>query len=127
MAGDPTPPPRLAVGVIGVGRAGAPLAAALARAGHPLVAAHAVSERSRRRVEEFLPGTPPRSTAQVMEASDLVLLTVPDDVLARLVTGWPRPGRSTRASSWCTPRAGYGTGVLDPATRSGRCPWPCTR
>ena len=39
-------PARLAVGVIGAGRAGIALGAALARAGHEVVAASAVSEAS---------------------------------------------------------------------------------
>src|SRR5690606_42032671 len=44
-------PARLAVGVVGAGRVGTALGAALARAGHRVVAAAAVPDRSRSRVE----------------------------------------------------------------------------
>ncbi len=46
---------RMNVGVIGPGRAGSALAAALARAGHHVVAAYAVSDESKGRVEELFP------------------------------------------------------------------------
>ena len=45
---------RLTVGVIGAGRVGAVLGAALLRAGHDVVAVSAVSEASRDRAETFL-------------------------------------------------------------------------
>lgn len=51
-------PARLAVGVIGAGRVGAALGAALGLAGHRVVAATGVSNASRRRAEELLPGVP---------------------------------------------------------------------
>ncbi|HEX8496518.1 MAG TPA: oxidoreductase, partial [Actinomycetales bacterium] len=51
-------PARLAVGVVGTGRVGAVLGAALARAGHRVVAASGVSPASRRRAELLLPGVP---------------------------------------------------------------------
>jgi predicted short-subunit dehydrogenase-like oxidoreductase (DUF2520 family) len=114
--------PRLSVGVIGVGRAGAPLAAALARAGHPLVGAHAVSARSRRRVAERLPGTPLLSVGEVMAAADLVLLTVPDDVLGDLVAGLAETGSVTPGQFLVHASGRYGTAILDPAVRLGALP-----
>ncbi len=114
--------PRLAVGVIGVGRAGAPLAGALSRAGHPLVGAHAVTERSRRRVAEFLPGTPLLTAAEVMAHADLVLLTVPDDVLADLVAGLAGTGAVTPGQFIVHASGRFGTEVLEPATRLGALP-----
>ncbi|HKA68244.1 MAG TPA: oxidoreductase, partial [Actinomycetes bacterium] len=51
-------PARLAVGVIGTGRVGAVLGAALRRAGHTVVAASAVSEASRTRADALLPDVP---------------------------------------------------------------------
>src|SRR6202011_741417 len=80
-------PAKLRVGVVGAGRAGTALAAALRRAGHEVVAASAVSEASVRRVRRDLPGTVINEPAQVVSAADLVLLTVPDDVLPGLVAG----------------------------------------
>jgi predicted short-subunit dehydrogenase-like oxidoreductase (DUF2520 family) len=122
MAQGPVVAPRLAVGVIGVGRVGAPLTAALARAGHPLVGAHAVSARSRRRVAEFLPGTPLMSTDEVMAAADLVLLTVPDDVLGDLVAGLADTGAVTPGQFLVHACGRYGVAILEPATRLGALP-----
>jgi predicted short-subunit dehydrogenase-like oxidoreductase (DUF2520 family) len=116
------PPPRLRAGVVGTGRAGAVLGAALARAGHPVVAAYAVSEVSRLRAEALLPGVPLVPVDEVLAAADLVLLTVPDDALPGLVaglvsTGAVRPGQFLAHASG---RHGYG--VLEPATRVGALP-----
>ena len=114
--------PRLSVGVIGPGRAGAPLAAALARAGHPVVGAHAVSQRSRRRVARFLPGVPVVDTAQVMAEADLVLLTVPDDVLDDLVSGLAGTGTVTPGQFIVHASGRYGVAVLEPVTQLGALP-----
>ncbi|MFC4036726.1 Rossmann-like and DUF2520 domain-containing protein [Streptomyces polygonati] len=115
-------PARLAVGVVGVGRVGAALAAALGLAGHHVVAASGVSETSRRRAENLLPGVPLMDPAGVLARSDLVLLTVPDDALPALVkglaeTGAVRPGQLVVHTS-----GRYGTAVLDPALRAGGLP-----
>src|SRR5216684_6459590 len=88
----PPHPARLTVGVIGAGRVGTVLAAALARAGHRVVAASAVSEASLRRIRRDLPGTAIRPPQEVVAAADLVLLTVPDDVLPGLVAGLAETG-----------------------------------
>jgi predicted short-subunit dehydrogenase-like oxidoreductase (DUF2520 family) len=122
MGGTAQDAPRLAVGVIGVGRAGAPLAAALGRAGHPIVGAHAVSERSRRRAEECLPGTRLMPIEEVMAAADLVLLTVPDDVLGDLVAGLAETGAVTPGQFLVHASGRHGIAVLDPATREGALP-----
>jgi predicted short-subunit dehydrogenase-like oxidoreductase (DUF2520 family) len=114
--------PRLAIGVIGVGRAGAPLAAALSRAGHPVVGAHAVSGRSRRRAQEYLPGTPLLSIEEVLAAADLVLLTVPDDVLGGLVAGLADTDAVTPGQFLVHASGRHGIGVLEPATRLGALP-----
>jgi predicted short-subunit dehydrogenase-like oxidoreductase (DUF2520 family) len=122
MSSSLDPPPRLAVGVIGVGRVGAPLALALRRAGHPVVGVHAVSARSRRRAAEFLPGVPLLSGAEVTAAADLVLLTVPDDVLADLVAGLARTEALTPGQFVVHTSGRYGTAVLEPAARQGALP-----
>ena len=74
-------PARLRVGLIGAGRAGTVLAAALRRAGHEVVAVAAVSETSKARAGRLLPGVPVRPADQVVTEASLALLTVPDDVL----------------------------------------------
>ena len=117
-----TAPPRLRVGVVGTGRAGAVLGAALARAGHRVVAAYAVSEVSRLRAEALLPGVPLVPVADVLADADLVLLTVPDDVLPGLVAGLAETG-AVRPGQFLAHASGrFGYAVLDPATRAGALP-----
>ena len=115
-------PARLKVGIVGPGRAGTALGGALARAGHQVVAAAAVSELSKHRVRDHFPRAKLTSPAGVLEAADLVLLTVPDDVLPGLVeglaaTGAPYTGRLVAHAS-----GAHGVRVLDPATRAGALP-----
>lgn len=80
-------PARLDVGVVGTGRVGAVLGAALQRVGHRVVAVSGVSEESRSRAAQLLPGIPVVSPEDVVRRSELVLLAVPDDALADLVAG----------------------------------------
>jgi predicted short-subunit dehydrogenase-like oxidoreductase (DUF2520 family) len=118
----PEHPARLRVGVIGAGRAGTALAAALARAGHEVVAASAVSEASLRRVRRDLPGAVIKEPAQVVSASDLVLLTVPDDVLPALVAGLAATGAEFTGRLVAHASGRHGLAVLDPAARAGALP-----
>ncbi|MGE9807348.1 Rossmann-like and DUF2520 domain-containing protein [Janibacter sp. G1551] len=87
---DPKDPPRLRIGVIGAGRVGAVLGAALHRAGHHVVAVSAVSDASRERAEMLLPFAEVRPVDEVVAGADLVLLAVPDDALEDLVAGLAR-------------------------------------
>jgi predicted short-subunit dehydrogenase-like oxidoreductase (DUF2520 family) len=78
----------LVVGVVGAGRVGAVLGAALNAAGHHVVAAAAVSAASRERAARLLPEAeilPADDVAR--KATDLVLLAVPDDALTSVVAG----------------------------------------
>lgn len=121
-AADRAAPPRLAVGVVGVGRVGSVLGAALLRAGHPVVAAAAVSEVSRLRASAMLPGVPLLSAGEVVSRSDLVLLTVPDDVLTDLAAGLAATD-SVRLGQFVVHTAGrFGTSVLAPMTERGALP-----
>lgn len=79
--------PRLRVGLIGAGRAGVVIAAALARAGHLTIALSAVSDESRERAAAVLPGIPVRDAGEVARGADLVVVAVPDDDVAGLVRG----------------------------------------
>ena len=85
-------PARLRVGVVGAGRVGSVLGAALRGAGHEVVAVSAVSEASLRRAAQLLPGVPVREVPDVVAAADLVLLAVPDDALVDLVAGLSATG-----------------------------------
>ena len=108
---------RLQVGVVGAGRVGSVLGAALLRAGHELVAVSAVSEASKARVEAFLPGVPVLAPDEVVRASSLVLLAVPDDALAGLVEGLSEVGAFRPGQLVAHPdRSGrHGLAVLAPA------------
>ncbi|MER6602263.1 Rossmann-like and DUF2520 domain-containing protein [Streptomyces parvus] len=115
-------PARLAVGVVGAGRVGPALAASLQLAGHRPVAVSGVSDASRRRAAALLPDVPLVEPAEVLARAELVLLTVPDDVLPTLVeglveTGAVRPGQLLVHTS-----GRYGARVLDPALRAGALP-----
>ena len=63
------------------------LGAALAAAGHRVVAVSAVSEASLERAATLLPDVPVHPVEEVVAAADLVLLAVPDDALTDLVAG----------------------------------------
>jgi predicted short-subunit dehydrogenase-like oxidoreductase (DUF2520 family) len=104
--------------VIGVGRAGSALGSALARSGHPVVAAHAVSESSQERTRTLLPTAELVSVTEVVERADLVLLAVPDDALPALVQAlaW----RAGQFVVHCSGR--YGVDVLAPAQHRGALP-----
>lgn len=115
-------PARLRVGVVGAGRVGAVLGAALALAGHEVVAASGVSDASRTRAAELLPGVPVVTVEEVVGGADLVLLTVPDDALPALVDGLATVGAFRRGSLVAHTSGRHGLAVLEPATRAGVLP-----
>lgn len=115
-------PARLRVGVVGAGRVGAVLGAALQRAGHDVVAVSGVSEASRDRAADLLPGVPVRPVDHVVAAADLVLLTVPDDALADLVAGLVATGVLRRGQLVAHVSGRHGLAVLQPATDAGALP-----
>jgi predicted short-subunit dehydrogenase-like oxidoreductase (DUF2520 family) len=119
---SPPHPARLRVGVIGTGRVGAVLGAALARAGHQVVAVSAVSDASIQRADRLLPGVPREQPAVVLAAADLVLLTVPDDALPDLVAGLAATDAPLEGRLLAHTSGRYGVRVLDPATRRGALP-----
>jgi len=119
---DAARPARLRVGVVGAGRVGAVLGAALRRAGHSVVAASAVSEASRARAAALLPGVPVRPVDDVAQAADLVLLTVPDDALADLVAGLVATGALRRGTLLAHTSGRHGLAVLEPAVGAGALP-----
>ncbi len=115
-------PARLLVGVVGAGRVGSALAVALGRAGHEIVAVSAVSDSSVRRAERNLPGVAIRPPPEVVAAADLVLLTVPDDVLPGLVAGLAATGVALEGRLLAHVSGRHGLAVLAPAVRAGALP-----
>jgi predicted short-subunit dehydrogenase-like oxidoreductase (DUF2520 family) len=114
-------PARLAVGVVGAGRVGSALGAALVRAGHRVVATSGVSDASRERAVERL-GLVPTRPEDVVAGADLVLLTVPDDVLPGLVSGLVETGADLRGKLVAHTSGAYGLAVLNPAIKAGALP-----
>jgi len=115
-------PARLAVGVVSAGRVGTVLGAALARAGHTVVAASGLSASSLARAERLLPDVPMLPPDQTARLADLVLLALPDDALAGMVrglvaTGSLRPGQIVVHTS-----GSHGIEVLAPAAEAGALP-----
>ncbi|MGH3232963.1 MAG: Rossmann-like and DUF2520 domain-containing protein [Streptosporangiaceae bacterium] len=115
-------PARLAVGIIGAGRAGTALGAALARAGHQVVAVSAVSDASLLRAHANFPDAVIADPGQVLRRADLALLTVPDDVLPGLIAGLVATGAPLEGRMLAHASGRYGLAVLDPAVRRGALP-----
>ncbi|GAB3005903.1 DUF2520 domain-containing protein [Amycolatopsis acidiphila] len=114
-----TRPARLAVGVVSAGRVGSVLGAALARAGHTVVAASGISAASLARAERLLPGVPLLPPDEVIAAADLVLLAVPDDALADLVAGLAATGNWRPGQIVIHTSGSHGVDVLRPAADAG--------
>jgi len=69
------------IAVVGAGRAGTAVAALWMRAGHRVVGASG-REATVDRVARFLPGVPVLTAAEAAEAAELVVVGVPDDLIA---------------------------------------------
>ncbi len=107
------------IGVIGAGRVGAVLAAALRQAGHQIVAVAGESDASRTRIETLLPGVVVDKPTAVAKASNLLLLTVPDDALDNVVRMLVASG-SIHAGQYVVHSSGrHGLQVLQPALEIG--------
>ena len=108
------------VGVIGAGRVGAVLGAALHAAGHDVVAAYGGSPASRLRIDTLLPHlSGSQQTPDHVAAADLVLLAVPDDRLAELVEQLAGAGSFRRGQVVVHTSGRHGANVLGPAAIRG--------
>ena len=112
-------PPRLGIGVIGAGRVGAVLGAALRAEGHALTGAYAVSDASRERAAELLPGVPLLDVPALVERSEMLLLAVPDDQLGPLASGIAATGLAPGGQLVVHTSGRYGTEVLAPLAEAG--------
>ena len=121
-------PGRLGVGIIGAGKVGAVLGAALRGAEHAVIGVSAVSDASRERAETLLPGVPMLDVQDIVERAELVLLAVPDDALGPLVDG---PGQARRLAArparGAHLRAASASGSCIRSAPPAPCRWRCTR
>ena len=113
---------RLGIGIIGAGKVGPVLGAALAGAGHAIVGISAVSEASRDRADAMLPGVPILEIPDIIERSELVILAVPSAELEALVAGLAATGAWQPGQLVLHTAPGYGTAVLAPAMAQGAIP-----
>ena len=114
-----TSAPRLKVGLIGAGRVGTALARRLQASEHPIVMASATSDQSVARSQRWLPATDFAAIPDVVAAAELLLIAIPDDALASVVSGIAqtvgfRPGQFVVHTS-----GRYGLEVLEPALAQG--------
>ena len=113
---------RFTVGVVGAGRVGAVLAARLRAAGHEIVAVAGESDASRHRIATLLPGLTASKPSVVARACDVLLLTVPDDMLRNVVTVLAASG-SLHEGQYVVHTSGrHGLAVLAPAGAVGARP-----
>jgi predicted short-subunit dehydrogenase-like oxidoreductase (DUF2520 family) len=112
----------LRVGVIGAGRVGAVLAAALRSHGHTIVSVAGESDASKRRAAGLLPGVPIAKPTAVARACDVLLLTVPDDMLENVVTQLAASGALRQDQLVVHTSGSHGLRVLEPAARIGARP-----
>lgn len=115
-------PGRLGMGIIGAGKVGTVLGAALRAAGHAVVGVSAVSEASKERAELLLPQVPVLTIPDVVERAELVLLAVPDDALEPLVSGLAAVGAWQPGQLVAHTSGRFGVGVLSPIRAAGAIP-----
>jgi predicted short-subunit dehydrogenase-like oxidoreductase (DUF2520 family) len=111
---------RLGVGVIGAGRVGTVVGAALRSAGHLFVGITPGSDFDR--VDALLPGVPTLAADEVARRAELVVLAVPHDELPGLVAGLAEVGAWQPGQLVLHVDPAYGTAVLEPALRAGAIP-----
>jgi predicted short-subunit dehydrogenase-like oxidoreductase (DUF2520 family) len=113
---------RLGIGVIGAGRVGTVLANALRSLGHAVVGVTAVSDDARERVELLLPGVEVVTPHEVIRRAEVVLVTVPDDAIAGVVSGAAALGLWQVGQIVVHTSGVHGLDVLEPARAAGALP-----
>jgi predicted short-subunit dehydrogenase-like oxidoreductase (DUF2520 family) len=111
---------RLGVGIIGAGRVGPVIGAALAGAGHAVVGVTHGSDDDR--VESVLPGVPFLATPEILRRAELVVLAVPHDELPGLVAGLAELKAWQIGQLVVHTDPGFGLDVLAPALACGAIP-----
>ncbi len=111
---------RLGVGIIGAGRVGPVLGAALAGAGHAVTGITSGSDDER--VAAVLPDVPVLDALDVVRRSELVIIAVPHDQLPALVEGIAELGGWQLGQLVLHTDPGHGIEVLRPAAGRGAIP-----
>ncbi|MFT4260291.1 DUF2520 domain-containing protein [Microbacterium sp.] len=111
---------RLGVGIIGAGRVGPVLGAALAGAGHALTGITSGSDDER--VSAVLPGVPVLDAVEVVRRSELVVIAVPHEQLPGLVAGIAEVGGWQLGQLVLHTDPAHGIDVLRPAAERGAIP-----
>ncbi|HYP72700.1 MAG TPA: DUF2520 domain-containing protein [Microbacterium sp.] len=111
---------RLGVGIVGAGKVGPVVGAALAGAGHALVGITSGSDPER--IEAMLPGVPTLAADEVVRRSELVIVAVPPGEIASLVEGLAELGAWQLGQLVLHTDPGAGVEVLTPAARRGAIP-----
>lgn len=115
-----TAPGRLGVGIIGAGKVGPVIGAALAGAGHAITGITSGSDDDR--AAAVLPGAPVLDAVEVVRRSELVVIAVPHDELPALVQGIADVGGWQMGQLVLHVDPAYGIDVLRPAAEHGAIP-----
>ncbi|MFJ4224042.1 DUF2520 domain-containing protein [Microbacterium sp. NPDC089695] len=111
---------RLGVGIIGAGRVGPVIGAALAGAGHAITGITSGSDDDR--ASAVLPDVPVLDPLEIVRRSELVVLAVPHEQLPDLVAGIAEVGGWQIGQLVLHTDPGYGIEVLRPAAERGAIP-----
>jgi predicted short-subunit dehydrogenase-like oxidoreductase (DUF2520 family) len=107
------------IGIVSAGRVGAALGSAWQQAGHTITAVSGESDASRSRIAELLPGIAVTKPSAVARSCELLLLTVPDDMLPNVVTVLSDSGAITDRHTVVHTSGRHGLAVLAPARQVG--------
>lgn len=111
---------RLGVGIVGAGRVGPVLGAALAGAGHQITGITRGSDDER--AAAVLPGVPVLDAPDVIRRSELVLVALPSACLAETIAGFAEAGLFQPGQLVLHTDAAHGIEVLHPAVAAGAIP-----
>ncbi|MGB4135389.1 MAG: DUF2520 domain-containing protein [Microbacterium sp.] len=113
-------PGRLGVGIIGAGRVGPVIGAALAGAGHAITGITSGSDDDR--AAAVLPGAPVLDAVEIVRRSELVVIAVPHEQLPGLVSGIADIGGWQIGQLVLHTDPAYGIDALHPAAERGAIP-----
>ncbi|QYH35226.1 Rossmann-like and DUF2520 domain-containing protein [Salinibacterium sp. M195] len=113
---------RLGIGIIGAGKVGPILGAALAGAGHAIVGIAATSERNLERASAILPDVPVLDIPTLVERSELVILAIPEGEIESFAQGLASAGVWQPGQLVLHTAPGLGYTALAPALAAGAIP-----